>query len=227
MDIRAFFGRRPGTPYASGLAYEYKVHNRIRRLLYNNLPVLVSTPAGANRTAHDLVINNFTLEVKTKRATEGGGCVMRLRDGVIQMPDNSILRTYLPPDLRIWDGRIPSFLLGDTSPETWAKEKPMFKGLYIDASSSAVADYYQAKGTRYMQIEDKGIYHTGCDILQWGVPKFEPKCRIRIRAKQHHSGSVPQDVQASFNYNPKTLPPTPYDFMDTSRLPPGFTLTEG
>lgn len=148
---------------------------------------------------------------------------MTLKDGAFQLPDQAVLRRFVPPDLRLWDGKIPSFLTGDKSPDTWLAEKPLFKGIYIDALPSAVADYYRAKGTLYIQIEGRGLYHTGEDVMGWGVPKFEPSCRVRIRLKQHGSGSVPQDCQACFTYDGKSLPPSPYDFMDLTRLPPGFT----
>jgi hypothetical protein len=167
--------------------------------------------------------NGLTFEAKTKGANEGGGCTMRLVNGSFQLPEQSVLRGFLPPDLVLWDGKVPSCLTGDRSVETWNAEKGFFKGVYIPAPSSAVADYYRQKGTLYMQIEGRGLYHTGEDVMGWGVPKFEPECRVRIRLKQHHSGSVPQDCQACFNYKPKSLPPTPYDLTDLDRLPPGFT----
>ena len=230
MDIRSFFFAlqrmsRGGAAAKSGYAYERAIHDRFQRLNYNNEPVRVSDPAGANKREHDLTVlnNGLTLETKTDGATEGGGCTMAMRDGAFQLPEHSVLRSFLPPDFRPWDGRIPSCLTGDKTVATWLAEKDSFKGIYIPVSSSAVADYYRAKGTMYLQIQDKGLYHTGEDTMGWGVPKFEPECRIRIRLKQHGSGSVPQDCQACFNFVARTLPPSPYDFMDSTRLPPGFT----
>lgn len=216
---------RGGAAAKSGFKYEHAVHACLQTLRWNNEAVRVSDPAGANKNAHDITVlnNGLTLEAKTKGATEGGGCTMALKDGAFQLPTQSVLRSFLPETLVLWDGRIPSCLTGDKSEETWKAEKVFFKGMYIPAARSAVADYYRAKGTMYMQIEGKGLYHTGEDVLGWGVPKFEPECRVRIRLKQHHSGSVPQDCQACFNYNGKTLPPSPYDLMDPTRLPPGFT----
>jgi hypothetical protein len=85
-----------------------------------------------------------------------------------------------------------------------------------------VAENYRAKGAHYIHVRGKGIYHTGEDPMGWGVPMFVTPCKLRIRAKQHGSGSVPQDVQVSLTYDNK-LAPSPYDFMDLTRLPPGFT----
>ncbi len=214
-----------GAAYASGIAYERLLHSRLLTLCWNGERVQLSNPAGANKNLQDLTVfnNGMTLEAKKGRAMEGGGCTMSLCNGVFQLPQHSILRSFLPSDLRLWDGKIPSCFTGDKSEETWRMEKSFFKGVYVPAPPSAVADYYRAKGTMYMQIEGRGLYHTGENPMGWEVPKFEPKCRIRIRLKQHHSGSVPQDCQACFNYNPKSLPPSPYDLMDLARLPPGFT----
>jgi hypothetical protein len=229
MKLHPFFqlraSRSPGAAAAhSGFAFERAVHTRLLTLLWKGESVRLSDPAGANKSAHDIIMlnNGLTLEAKTKKAAEGGGCTMRLIEGVFQFPTHSILRSFIPPDLVLWDGRVPSFLMGDRSVETWTAEKDSFKGVYLPASSSAVADYYRAKGTMYMQIGGRGLYHTGEDVLGWGVPKFEPECKVRIRLKPH-KGSVPQDCQACFNYKPATLPPTPYDLMDVTRLPPGFT----
>jgi hypothetical protein len=121
----------------------------------------------------------------------------------------------------LWSGFVPSCMKGDKSDATWFAEKHLVEDIKKPVPSSVVADYYRAKGTQYIQIEGKGLYHTGSDVLSWGVPKFEPACKVRIRMKQHNGGHVPQDCQASFNYAQKTLPPSPYDLME--RLPPGFT----
>lgn len=229
LDLRAFyFSRlhmsRGGAAAKSGFAYERALHAHLSTLFWNKEPVRLSDPAGASKKDHDLTMlnNGLTFEGKTNGASEGGGCTMRLINGSFQLPEQSVLRSFLPPDLVLWDGKVPSCLTGDRSVETWNAEKDFFKGVYIPASSSAIADYYKAKGTMYMQIEGRGLYHTGEDVLGWGVPKFEPECRVRIRLKQHGSSPVPQDCQACFNYKPKTLPPSPYDLM--TRLPPGFTL---
>ena len=214
-----------GRAYASGAAYELAVRAALQTLTYKGERVRVSAPAGASKTAHDLTLLNIdlTLEAKTRNATEGGGCTMTLSNGAFQLPEHSVLRGFLPADLRLWDGRIPSCLTGDKSVETWLAEKSAFPGVYLPASPSAVADYYRAKGTMYMQIQGKGLYHTGEDVFGLGVPKFEPPCTVRIRLKQHGSSPIPQDVQACFNFKTKSLPPSPVDFTDSLRLPAGFT----
>lgn len=219
---------RGATAATSGFDYERDVHTQLQRLAYNGERVQISDPAGANKNAHDHVILNcggLTFETKRAGAFEGGGKTMKYRDGAFQPPDHSLLRDMVlsVTPLPLWNGFVPSCMKGDKTEATWFAEKDRVRDIRGDVPSSVVADYYQTKGTMYMQIEGRGLYHTGEDVKGWGVPKFEPTCTIRIRMKQHGSGSVPQDCQASFNYSERTLRPTPYDLMDLTRLPPGFT----
>lgn len=234
MDIRSFFGcshipeSRGAAAAKNGFRNEQAVHAQIQRLNYNGERVQVADPAGANKSAHDHTFLNcggLTIESKTAGAFEGGGKTMKYRDGAFQPPDHSILHEMVlsVTSLPLWGGFVPSCMKGDKSETTWLAEKHFVEEIRHPGPSSVVADYYRKKGTHYIQVEGKGLYHTGDDVKGWGVPKFEPTCTIRIRMKQHGPGSVPQDCQASFNYSERSLPPTPYDMMDLERLPPGFT----
>lgn len=236
MDIRAFFRKCPrtsrgGAAAKNGFEYERLVYAQFKRLKWNGEPVNVLEPAGANKTAHDITLLNkegLTLEAKTKGAFEGGAKTMKYRNGAFQLPEDVLLSSMIVSGitLPLWNGFIPSCMKGDKTDATWLAEKHLVSEIRKSVPSSVVADYYRAKGTAYLQIEDSGIYHTGDDVMKWNVPKFEPECSIRIRMKQHGGGHVPSDCQASFNYKHRSLPPSPYDFMNPSRLPPGFTMEE-
>jgi hypothetical protein len=234
MSIHPFFAcvhmlkSRGAAAAKSGFQNERAVHAQIQRLNYNGERVQVSEPAGANKNAQDHTLLNcggLAIESKTAGAFEGGARTMKYRDGAFQPPDHSLLREMVlsVTPLPLWGGFVPSCMKGDKSEATWLTEKEHVKEIKGDVPSAVVADYYREKGTHYIQVEGMGLYHTGEDIQGWGVPKFEPTCKIRIRMKQHGSGTVPQDCQASFNYNKRSLPSTPYNMMDMSRLPPGFT----
>jgi hypothetical protein len=236
-DVRSFFGpmrtalSRGKAAAKSGFGNEQSVHAQLQRLVYNGERVRVSEPAGANRNAQDHTLLNcgdLTMESKTAGAFEGGAKTMKFRDGAFQLPNHPLLREMVlsVTTLPLWDGFVPSCMKGDKSEAAWLAEKDRVKDIRHEVPSSVVAEYYRTKGTQYIQVEGNGLYHTGEDVKGWGVPKFEPSCEIRIRMKQHHGGCVPQDCQASFNYKRRTLPPSPYDFMNSSRLPPGFTLAE-
>lgn len=237
VDLRSFFGSIRAIPSrgkaaaVSGFGNEQAVHAQLQRLVYNCERVRVSAPAGANKNAQDHTLLNcgdLTIESKTAGAFEGGAKTMKFRDGAFQLPDHPLLCEMVlsVTTIPLWDGFVPSCMKGDKSEASWLAEKDHVKEIRREVPSSVVAEYYRAKGTQYIQVEGNGLYHTGYDVKGWGVPKFEPTCEIRIRMKQHGGGSVPQDCQASLNYKRRTLPPSPFDFMDSSRLPPGFALAE-
>lgn len=75
--------------------------------------------------------------------------------------------------------------------------------------------YYKGKGVHYIQIEKYGLYHTGNDILNLGVPIFYCNQVLRIRTSKHKKkvagGRVPTDVVGDINYDKKTLIKSMYD----------------
>lgn len=220
---------RPGSKAASsGKANERTFCDQLRRLRYRGEAIGVADPAGTKKDAPDTVLTlpgmrPIVLELKENKASEGGGSNLVYHDGHYARPKNPVVDRYYPAGYQPWEGRAPSCLVDDKSPETWAREKDSFPGLYLEVSNTAVSEYYRTKGADYIHVRGKGIYHTGEDPMRWGVPMFTPPCRIRIRAKQHHGTSVPQDVQVCFNFRSQELETSPYDFMDLARLPPGFT----
>lgn len=212
---------------ASGKANERAFCEQLRRLRYLGEAMGVADPAGTQKNAPDTVLTlpgarRLVFELKTNKTFEGGGSNLTYQDGFYGRPKNSVVDRYYPAGFQPWEGRAPSCLRGDKSLETWSREKASFPGIYLEMPNSVVAEYYQMKGVDYIHVQGKGIYHTGADPMGWGVPKFTPPCRLRIRAKQHHGSSVPNDVQVCFNYKSKSLENSPYDFMDLRRLPPGF-----
>jgi hypothetical protein len=166
---------------------------------------------------------SYGLEAKTLNASEGGQRKFIVKDGMLQLPDDDrakIHKALLPPGFILWEGSIPSFLKGDRTQETWDKEAASFRDVYINADNTTVADFYKKKGTHYIQIEGKGLYHTGEDPCNFGVPLFTCTTRLRIRCKRHH-GSVPGTVMAALNYNKNTLPKSPFCLMN-GPLPPNL-----
>jgi hypothetical protein len=184
----------PPKPVTIGKTYEIRVRNALRN---RGIETLDQTAGSTN--AHDVVIvhdgQQYGVEVKSKNATEGGQKMFQFRDGCLCMDDEyfkSLIGDYVP-----FKGEVPSFLKGDKSFETWVNEKHNFKGEYIPVGNNAVTRYYENKGSKYIYIESKGMYHTGEDPCQFGVPLFLSNTRIRIRCKQHGSSSVPGSVMAS------------------------------
>jgi len=177
-----------------GKKYENVVRDRLL-----SAGILVPETAGSSNRPDVSVLKAdggvvVCIELKNRRTCEGGQQALKVVDGKITV-DKEVL----------WGGSIPSFLKGDKSIETWMAEKANFKGHYLEKNANSVADYYKAKGSAYIQIEGKGLYHTGEDPLRFGVPKFEATTRLRVRCKQFTSSCIPAAVMSSLVYSRRTL----------------------
>ena len=223
----------------SGRAYETVVANRLSRMAWQNLnpedhpiPLEVCEQTAGSGHGNDVSFayrgRVIGVEVKTKGAMEAGQRAMSLvrteqgdhRLILPDIPENAVHRRVLPTNFVPFEGRIPSFKLADKSLETWGKEKPLFKSHYMRLpQSTAIAEYYAQKGSSYIQLQGHGLYHTGEDPCNFGVPMLCCSLRVRVRCKQHGSSPVPGSVQVSLNLIKGTIPSTPYCLEDPQRLP--------
>lgn len=207
----------------SGISYEQKILTKLCRLSYSDIPIQSIDKNGGSTKNPDLQLNihnkKINIEVKNKGGFEGGGISMKIIDNHLRCPQGT-LHNDLLKGRTLWSGNIPSFMKGDKSLDTWKRERPMFRDEYYRISSDVIRTYYKNKGVDYVQIENKGLYHTGDDILCLGVPLFECKARIRIRCKQHGSTSMPSSVQAVFTFNRRSLEMSNYDI--DNKLPSIF-----
>ena len=207
----------------NGISYEQKILLKLSMISYKNYPIQIQHKSGGATMNADIQLQVgdilIQIEAKNKGAFEGGGKTMKLHNGRLSCPNGSIhsiiLDGYTP-----WSGRIPSFLKGDKSLRTWNCEKFFFRDEYRRIAPDVISQYYYKKNIHYIQVEGKGLYHTGNDILQLGVPLFECRARLRIRCKQHSSSSMPSSVQASFTFDRRSLDTSPYDIE--SNLPDFF-----
>jgi hypothetical protein len=204
--------------FRSGQAYELMVAARLATLNFNNLPICVSSAtAGAghsNDISCKILDTNIGIECKTKGGFEGGGRVMKLINDKLSIVEDGLLKTLLGEHVP-FGGNIPSFLRGDSTYDTWKNEKSLFKDDYVSAPSYAIAEYYRLKGSQYIQIEGKGIYHTGIDVLNLGVPLFETPTKLRIRTSKHidRKTGVPRDVTIALQMNKRLLNKSPLCIM--------------
>jgi len=218
----------------SGGRYESSLAENLSNCSYNGIPVIVGKLGGSNKNATDIPaiisLGPLHIEAKTKNAFEGGSSKFRIENGVYIVPDNPIIARYIPKGYQPFNGFIPSFLLGDTKNSTLEKERieqkklgnPLDTTLVIQ-DTNAVADYYASKGVHYFHWEDLGLYHTGNDIYNFGVPLLEMKLGIRIRCKPHKTNKS-YSVQAQIKIIKKPIQSL-YDFDDSDKLPPGFTVS--
>jgi hypothetical protein len=232
---------RGGASLANGIAYENIVRAELATYLYNDAPLVVTAKTAGAGHGHDVqfTVADLTvfIECKDKGAFEGGGKRFKNIDGVLTIPEDCIHKTLVGAHVP-FGGKIPFFLkwgkpvahdaiaaaaVAAAAATTWFAEKDQFNDEYIDLAPTTVADYYKAKGVHYIQVDTKGLYTTGLDILELGVPVFSCPTRVRIRCKIH-SGKIPTSVQAGFVYNRRLLASSPLDIMKI--LPPSFTKRE-
>ena len=115
--------------------------------------------------------------------------------------------------------KAPPFLSNDKNVsmtyDQWNMIKHNFPDVYISCPDDAIARAYQAKGVHYIQLEHHGLYHTGEDVCNFGVPLFACHQRLRIRCKRHGlrckiTGKyIPTSVTAAFRPIFKTLVKSP------------------
>jgi len=130
----------------------------------------------------------------------------------------------------LYDGKTPPFLLRKITHADWLKAKaaePDFKDVYISCSSDTISDVYRIKGCQYIQVSGKGLYHTGVDTCDFGVPYFSCKQQIRIRIKVHTRSGAGGFASLSITAaaqptNLKTLEPSPYSLDSLTKAPPIF-----
>jgi hypothetical protein len=182
---------KPIKPSESGALYENKVAR------YFNTTRVTAGSTGRS----DVVLKDGTcIECKTREAFEGGQTKMILVDGKL-IPRNVLFREFIDVP---FGGRIPTFCYGlDFSDETWEKESHLFRDEFTETDkTNLVSEYYRLRGSSYISVEGIGLYHTGEDPLQLGVPLFEVNnIKVRTRVKTHRPRN--RSVMVSFNWSGK------------------------
>ena len=203
-------------PIQSGILFENALSSRFREFGH----ITYGKTAGSSGDVDVRVVMNgskqpLSVECKTKNAFEGGQISVGVKNGVYVFPMTEkamlfrkLLREHVP-----FSGRIPSFKKGDRSLAQWEKEKENFQGYYLTCDENSISEYYKRKGVHYIQIENKGLYHTGEDVEGFCVPMFTVKTKLRIRCKQHGSSSMPGSVMISLNFDKRSLPETKFCLM--------------
>ena len=217
MDIRGWFGKRPSRgkhSLKSGLVWESRCSERLKQLRYRMQHIVVHSTAGAT-SGQDIQTTigkqNVGWEAKNKGAFEGGGTTLYQVNGRLVVPDKcplikSLFGTHVP-----W-GRVPG--KGEYVDDD-----------YIDVPEDSVSKYYIQKGTHYILVEEKGIFHTGKDVLALGVPFFSVKgMRLRTRVTKHMKHGVPTDISCALVFSRKNIPMSPYSLFGP--LPLGLTQEE-
>lgn len=222
-----------------GIAFEVLVKFHLKHLYYKGHQLQIDyISGGSGSRGYDgtILVGDKTIhiEMKTKNAFEAAGHTLPLSDdGRWLMSSDTVYYPYVKDIYRDairkrWGHAIPSFLKGNTSNDLWRKERASFPDVHLGKEGDVlpkniVSMYYRSMGCDYIQIEDYGLYHTGVDPLELGVPLFECTSWIRIRCKQHSGkGEAPSDVQASINYAIRSTNLSPCCLL--TRLPPSLYM---
>lgn len=187
--------RKSGMSFAAKQGKKYE--NVIRDILEGFGEKVLPTAGSSGRPDVTIVRGDsrVSFEAKSGNASEAGQQKIPLVNGHLEFK-NEIM----------WEGRVPAFLKGDKTKETWLAEKMNFGTKYVPIEDrSIVSKYYKDKGSAYIQVQHKGLYHTGEDILNLGVPLFEADTKWRVRCKQHTGSSVPGSVMASLVFDRDSL----------------------
>jgi hypothetical protein len=218
---------RGGASLKKGTAYEDVIRALLSECTYNEVAIDVAGKTAGAGHGQDVQFKvadiRVNVECKDKGAFEGGGKTYKHVENTLVFPEECLHKTLLEGYIP-FGGRVPSFLKGDKTLATWETEKTMFKDEHRVVPNTTVADYYRAKGIHYIQFEKKGLYTTGHDILELGVPLFKCDTRIRIRCKRHGSSTMPSSVQAAFVYTKNSIISSPVDLQKI--LPSKFKRKE-
>jgi hypothetical protein len=187
---------------------------------------IVST-AGSNKNINDLRLSwqdRFVdIEAKQTIKAEFGQRRAELIDGVLSIPHPLFQDCIAHAEL--FEGKIPPFLLKKdmTFPE-WDEESSDFSDEQYHAPSDVISKYYLEKGNSYIQINGYGLYHTGEDVCNFGVPYFRCPTYLRIRCKRHGKKcavtgkDIPTSVMASF-WISKPPAKSPFSLDEPAKLP--------
>ena len=111
-------------------------------------------------------------------------------------------------DKNIFNNKIPPFVTQPIKHKDWIEIKKSsndFKDCYYICPSDTISKLYRAKGCYYLQISEKGLYHTGEDICNFGVPYFTCRQHLRVRTKIHSRSNSKGYMSASITVAAKPI----------------------
>jgi hypothetical protein len=228
---------------ASGTAYERQIAAvcRSAKSPHNELPLCSQTDAelAGSGAGIDIKLNWRSvgdIGVEAKRPTpdwmqmklikSADGSYVGVAGGKIPEASRLIFNAVLA-SLTLFGGKTPPFLLGDITYSDWTKLKAAstdFKDVYIPCGSDTIAALYKAKGCQYIQVAGKGLYHTGIDVCDFGVPAFVCDQQLRVRIKVHTRSTARGFASLSITaaaqpVSLSLLTASPYSLDSTGKLP--------
>lgn len=210
-----------------GKEYENKVYNVCSKIKFknSNVPFCTNDNLAGSSANIDIVCNfdNFDnldnldnkketiseigIEIKKCNAPDWTQLSITFKDemwrskGRNKIPNKSreIIEEIIN-DKKIFNNKIPPFVNNKIKHSEWLeikKKNEDFKDCYFECDEDTIARLYKAKKCYYIQVSDKGLYHTGEDICNFGVPYFKCKQRLRVRTKIHKKANKQGYMNAS------------------------------
>jgi hypothetical protein len=216
--------KKTSKAFASGKKYQTNICGILNNLEINGIKCNAIEVEGAKAGADISLIShaNIGIETKNKGAFEGG-CKKMTYNKIhkrLEIVDKSIHKSILGDSI-IYDGMNLPWYEGNKNMEEWSKVKSVFsKDIYLSANNNSISEYYRDSGVAYIQIENKGLYHTGEDPLNIGVPYFSCEIKLRIRSTKHKKNGISTDVTAALQYNKKNIVKSPFSLDGI--LPPSM-----
>lgn len=216
-------------PFKSGKAYQNAIFERLLKLINFAVADCVVTEVKGAKSGSDILVtyNNFNigLECKNRNAFEGGSKKMKYDGKRLIFEDNNSIHSNILGNAIIYDGLNLPWYEGKRNVDDWNQVEQVFrKDVYIEASDDSISSYYMNIGTFYIQIEGMGLYHTGNDILNVGVPFFCCSISLRIRSSKHKKKGIPTDITGALVYNKKSIPVSCYSLDIDGKLPKYISL---
>jgi hypothetical protein len=225
----------------SGLKYEVKVHEIVSKVtldgeLFNSQ---LSSELGGSSSRNDLCcINNIGIEIKKYNTPDWMQCSLKYTDrwrgsDKCKIPKESRdIFDELLLNINLFGGKIPPFINEKITYEKWCEikqESSTWNDVYINIPDTTITNLYKNKGCQYIQISEYGLYHLGCDIYNFDVPKFIVEQQIRIRIKVHSTknknGFCSLSVTAACQpKNIKNLTKSLYSLDDINKLPTSLMI---
>lgn len=207
--------------FSSGKRYETKIHATLQKILINNEKYTIQPIAGSKYGSDIKIIGTkgtIGFEIKTSGGFEGGCKKLYYANGRLSILDNCIHKEIIG-DTLLYNGNNLPWYNEKRTIEDWNKVKLIFeKDIYLTANPDDVSKYYRNIGSYYIQIQNYGLYHTGEDILELGVPYFSCNVSLRIRVTKHIKNGVPTDVTAALQFDKRSLEKSKYSLENI--LPP-------
>ena len=168
--------------------------------------------------------DTMQLQIQPKYNKDGKHVGWERKSGCRHSPEIASIFEEGVSQTTLFGGKIPPIFNKKITSGEWKTircEFPEFANCYIDCPSTVMAQLYAAKGYHYVQIQEKGLYHLGLDLLRLGVPLLQCPQQFRIRVKDHSKGSG-FSVTVACKFKKNGLTPSPFSLDKKQAFPCEF-----